>query len=56
MKLQLSVAMDRNPRTQPILDGTVSPDGIDWIPTEVFPSGGSSSSAISTYRKCPFRR
>jgi 4,5-dihydroxyphthalate decarboxylase len=38
MKLQLSIAVDTNPRTAPILDGTVSPDGIDWNPTTVFPS------------------
>ena len=38
MKLKLSVAMDENPRTYPILNGTVAPDGIDWIPTVVFPS------------------
>lgn len=38
MNLKLSIAMDANPRTRPILDGTVAPDGIDWIPTEVFPS------------------
>lgn len=38
MKLNLSVAMDENPRTYPILNGTVAPDGIDWIPTTVFPS------------------
>ena len=38
MILKLSVAMDENPRTYPILNGTVAPDGIDWIPTVVFPS------------------
>lgn len=33
MKLQLSIAMTLNPRTHPIFDGTVKPDGIDLIPT-----------------------
>lgn len=38
MKLSLSIAMTRNPRTQPIFDGTVTADGIDLIPTELHPS------------------
>lgn len=38
MKLQLSIACDSNPRTWPILDGTVQPDGIDLIPTPLHPS------------------
>ena len=29
MKLQLSLAITSNPRTRPILDGTVKPDGIE---------------------------
>ena len=41
MKLQLSIAFVANPRTWPILDGTVKPDGIDLIcspgnPGEIF--------------------
>ena len=35
MKLQLSLAVASNPRTWPILDGTVKPDGIDLIPSVV---------------------
>ena len=31
MKLQLSITLTSNPRTRPILDGTVTPDGIDLI-------------------------
>jgi len=38
MKLQLSIAMTRNPRTQPIFDGAVTADGIELIPTELHPS------------------
>ena len=38
MKLQLSIAMDSNPRTWPILDGRVEPDGIELQVSEVFPS------------------
>jgi 4,5-dihydroxyphthalate decarboxylase len=38
MKLQLSIAMASNPRTWPILDGRVQPDGIDLVPTRVHPS------------------
>jgi len=38
MKLQLSIAMTLNPRTRPIFDGTVKPDGIDLIPTALHPS------------------
>src|SRR3989441_9998052 len=38
MKLQLSIAMAANPRTWPVLDGRVQPDGIDLIPTRVHPS------------------
>ncbi len=38
MNLQLSIALDTNPRTRPILDGTVSPDGIDLLPTPLHPS------------------
>ena len=38
MNLQLSIGITTNPRTWPILDGTVKPDGIDLIPTVVHPS------------------
>jgi 4,5-dihydroxyphthalate decarboxylase len=38
MKLRLSVAMSANPRTWPILDGRVTADGIDWVPSTVGPS------------------
>ena len=38
MNLQLSFAMAVNPRSRPILDGQVRPDGIDLIPTPMHPS------------------
>jgi len=38
MKLQLSIGLMDNPRTRPILDGRVKPDGIDLIPSDVFAS------------------
>src|ERR1700721_801072 len=38
MKLQLSLAISSNPRTWPILDGTVKPDGIELVPTILHPS------------------
>lgn len=38
MRLQLSLATASNPRSWPILDGTVKPDGIDLIPSIVHPS------------------
>jgi 4,5-dihydroxyphthalate decarboxylase len=38
MKLQLSLAITSNPRTWPILDGTVQPDGIELVPTLLHPS------------------
>lgn len=38
MKLQLSIGMASNPRTWPIFDGRVQPDGIDLVPTRVHPS------------------
>ena len=37
-RLSLSVCLSRNPMTQPILTGQVSPEGIDWIPSSVHPS------------------
>src|SRR5262249_14137544 len=38
MKLQLSLAIASNPRTWPILDATVKPDGIELAPTILPPS------------------
>jgi 4,5-dihydroxyphthalate decarboxylase len=38
MNLQLSIGITSNPRTWPIIDGTVKPDGIDLIPTMLHPS------------------
>ena len=38
MRLQLSLATAANPRSWPILDGTVKPDGIDLITTVIHPS------------------
>src|SRR5438105_8551491 len=35
MKLQLSLGIASNPRTWPILDGTIKPDGIDLVPTAI---------------------
>jgi 4,5-dihydroxyphthalate decarboxylase len=35
MDLRLSIAIANNPRTWPILEGTVKPDGIELIPTSV---------------------
>lgn len=38
MRLQLSIALDVNPRTRPILDGAIRPDGIELVPTPLHPS------------------
>ena len=38
MKLQLSIGMARNPRSAPIFDARVQSDGIELVPSEVFPS------------------
>jgi 4,5-dihydroxyphthalate decarboxylase len=38
MDLQLSIGITNNPRTWPIIDGTVKPDGIDLVPTVLHPS------------------
>jgi 4,5-dihydroxyphthalate decarboxylase len=38
MKLQLSLGTAANPRTWPILDGTVKPEGIDLVATVMHPS------------------
>jgi 4,5-dihydroxyphthalate decarboxylase len=38
MKLELSIGLTSNPRTWPIIDGTIAPDGIDLVPTVLHPS------------------
>ena len=38
MDLQLSIAMGNNPRTRPVIEGKVKPDGISLIHTDVHPS------------------
>jgi len=38
MNISLSIAMASNPRTWPILDGRVRPDGVALIPSVVHPS------------------
>jgi 4,5-dihydroxyphthalate decarboxylase len=38
MKLQLSLAISSNPRTWPIIDGTIAPEAIDLVPTVLHPS------------------
>ncbi len=38
MKITFSMAISSNPRTWPILDGTVQPDGINLVPTILHPS------------------
>jgi len=38
MRLQLSIGMASNPRTWPIFDGKVQPDGIDLVASPVHPS------------------
>jgi hypothetical protein len=38
MNIQLSIAMDHNPRTAPIIDGKVKADGIDLISTPLHAS------------------
>jgi 4,5-dihydroxyphthalate decarboxylase len=38
MNIQLSIGMASNPRTWPIFDGHVKPDGIDLVPSPVHPS------------------
>lgn len=37
-RLSLSVCLSRNPLTEPILSGAVSPEGINWIPSGIHPS------------------
>jgi 4,5-dihydroxyphthalate decarboxylase len=36
--LQLSIALSDNERTRPLLEGRVSPQGIDLVPTMIHPS------------------
>src|SRR5438270_189062 len=38
LNLQLSIGMADNPRTRPLLDGKVKPDGIDLICTKIHAS------------------
>lgn len=38
MPVQLSLAITSNPRTRPILDGTVKVDGVELVPTVMYPS------------------
>src|SRR5215510_6174022 len=38
MNLQLSIGITNNPRTWPIIDGRVKPDGIDLVPPVLHPS------------------
>jgi hypothetical protein len=38
MKIPLSIGITSNPRTWPVIDGTVAPDGIDLVPTVLHPS------------------
>ena len=38
MNLKLSIALTNNPRTWPVLDGRVKPDGIDLVITRLTPS------------------
>jgi len=37
-RLELSLAIAMNPRTQTVLDGTIAPEGIDLVPSAIFPS------------------
>src|SRR4030088_3340823 len=38
MKLELSIGLTSNPRTWPVIDGRIAPDGIDLVPTVLHPS------------------
>jgi 4,5-dihydroxyphthalate decarboxylase len=38
MNLKLSIGITSNPRTWPIIDGAIGPDGIDLVPTVLHPS------------------
>src|SRR3954467_11184897 len=37
-RLTLSIGLMDNPRTRPVFDGRVKPDGIDLLPSDVFAS------------------
>ena len=55
-KPTFSLAFAPNPRSRPIMDGTVRPEGIELIPTASGPGGdvppGSSRTRSSTSRRC----
>ena len=38
MNLQFSIGLTSNPRTWPVIDGQITPDGIDLVPTVLHPS------------------
>jgi 4,5-dihydroxyphthalate decarboxylase len=38
MKLQFSLAISSNPRTWPIIDGSIAPEAVDLVPTVLHPS------------------
>ena len=38
MRLQFSIGLTSNPRTWPVIDGQVTPDAIDLVPTVLHPS------------------
>jgi 4,5-dihydroxyphthalate decarboxylase len=38
MRLQFSLGITSNPRTWPVIDGQIKPDGIDLVPTVLHPS------------------
>jgi 4,5-dihydroxyphthalate decarboxylase len=38
MRLQFSIGLTSNPRTWPIIDGQITPDAIDLVPTALHPS------------------
>jgi 4,5-dihydroxyphthalate decarboxylase len=38
MRLQFSIGITSNPRTWPVIDGQIKPDGIDFVPTVLHPS------------------
>ena len=38
MRLQFGIGLTSNPRTWPIIDGQIKPDGIDFVPTVLHPS------------------
>src|SRR5881392_10959 len=38
MKLRFSLAISSNPRTWPVIDGSVAPEALDLVPTVLHPS------------------